>query len=1383
MFRVPAPRLSAVGLFALVASVGCGGQGLGCAGLKPLPKEPAPYGLPRNQLVEGGAQLRLTKPGLDKITAAIPGLLRSALMDNGTCAIQRVGYDLGPVTLFELCGETDCPGNKIGCGAFIYLSSKDLPSNLAPPFPKTAANMDDGKLNVTVTVSQSSATAPVRFKVRIKMDVVIPISLNAFDTGACYLIGRSDHAADRNLSPIDIEASLDLGINPTTGELTLALAPGSAINIISTSIGVDSSGGACSLGSFILNPAIDLAESLLNSFIGDFLINTLLRGVFEDLIKQLLPKPLGIAGTLDPGSFLANFSPPPDTNLELYMVPGGYVKSSAGGLTIGVNTGVNSDRDQSTRSTGTDSEASLCVPIRPVPNLGDKPWSLPISPTSTNYHLEPANEFAGLPDPKNMAGMTTDLAMGLSRTFFDLFAFHLYNSGSMCMSINGSAIPQLNAGTLGVIIPSLSKIAENRNAPLALVVRPQQPPVFTFGIGDPSDPLLKIGVTDMRIDFYAWVEERFVRVFTTSIDVNLGLNLTVTKSAAGKPALQPTLIGLDAANVKITILNTDLLAESPTDLAAVFPSLINIAASAAAGAIPPIELPAFAGFGLSELEVRRVQTTEDDFLGIFAALDVSATQPRVDWSDPEHPKLYGELETSAHVAHVSVPRPDELKAAFRSGKAPAHGSSLRPTVGVQASATGNDGKPVEFSYRVDGGLWHPWTSSSNLTIEDDAFFLQGRHHIDVRSRIAGNVAYWTEDSTPVRLPVVIDSQPPEVKAVLGQATEAEASIGATGFDLVTPADKLVYAWRVPGTQAAGWSSSLSITPAELTKLGERGVLAIELLARDEQGNVGVTTLDLSSLYGFHGRSQDPPKSSCGGCAASGQAPWSDASVWLILVAAIVYHRRRLGATVLLPFALGAPLLLGCADGGNSCRIDDDCAKKKCDVGQIPACNKGKKGGSCQCVYDLPVGDAGRFASMTLIDGLAYVAAYSETYGDLLIGNTQPPARIANWQFVDGVPREAPVDPDSRVRGGIANTGDDVGRYTSIATTPWEDPVIAYYDKTNASLKFAQFGVVQWRSHTVDDGLGSPDVGGDDVGRWVSLSLDSEGRPGIAYTAIVKSGTDGLPEGQLKWAQAKTPFPESSSDWTVSIIDRRALGQNASAGGAPDMGADDLAPAAPAPEPLLPEAVGIMAQVARKADGTPGIVYYDRARGNLRYVEQSGGMWGASIVLDGEDQNGKDTGDVGQYPSLVYDAQGIGHVSYVDATRDNLMYIDTLNKVRTIVDDGFRPGEEMTNDGLPSPVYHLVGDSSSIQLSGTTPIIAYQDSTTVQVRFAQRNADGTWSHRALAGHDMTFKGSYGFYTTMRVSGPHAVVASYVINQQTTPPQFFVDVLDVDLGLVQ
>src|SRR5581483_11799320 len=170
---------------------------------------------------------------------------------------------------------------------------------------------------------------------------------------------------------------------------------------------------------------------------------------------------------------------------------------------------------------------------------------------------------------------------------------------------------------------------------------------------------------------------------------------------------------------------------------------------------------------------------------------------------------------------------------------------------------------------------------------------------------------------------------------------------------------------------------------------------------------------------------------------------------------------------------------------------------------------------CQCNPDVALGDVGRFSSMALGGPYAYVAAYNSTYGDLMIGHIAPPGVIANWDFVDGVPDESPDVSNSHVRGGVMTKGDDVGRYTSIQITPASDPIIAYYDNTHATLKFASFGVIRWHNHVVDKGTTGPEGAGDDVGRYACMSLAPDGTPGIAYTALVQKGMSGMPEGQLR----------------------------------------------------------------------------------------------------------------------------------------------------------------------------------------------------------------------------------------------------------------------------
>jgi hypothetical protein len=151
--------------------------------------------------------------------------------------------------------------------------------------------------------------------------------------------------------------------------------------------------------------------------------------------------------------------------------------------------------------------------------------------------------------------------------------------------------------------------------------------------------------------------------------------------------------------------------------------------------------------------------------------------------------------------------------------------------------------------------------------------------------------------------------------------------------------------------------------------------------------------------------------------------------------------------------------------------------------------------------------------------------------------------------------------------------------------------------------------------------------------------------------------------------------------------------------------------------------------------------------------------------------------------LTYDATDIAHVSYVDSTHNDLDYVNSMQRTPQIVDDGWRTSDEQTLDGLNSPVLHMVGASSSIQMVGGKIVIAYQDATTLQLRTASRAPmDTKWTTMTLAGHASPFKGAYGFYAGLRVADKRAVVSSYGINQQVDPPQLFVEVFVVDLGLI-
>jgi len=1375
MSRTLAHRVFAAASLVLTFGVGCGSSsGGGCGGLRPLPADPKPLGFPTDQLIEGGLQARITKPGMDKLTATIPQLLSGAL-GNGFCAkTQSSIYNfLGQsANVCEQPSPTCKDGNgnpTNGCNAYVFLDSAKRPSNHAtgdvmPPVP---AGNQDGKDKIIITVQDSPPAPNPQIVVDAWIDILVPVKLVAHGifSGSCYLYAYTNHVDDNNAEPMHIVATIGITTDATTGELHLNL---DNLSIPNFGLTTDGSGGVCGF----LSAVADAGLSFLNSLpqiITDFIIN-LIKPLLNNLLQSFLPKPLGLAGVMNSGALLSKFDPPQDTNLEVFIVPGGYVGSSAGGLTLGVMSGLNSDRDETTRSPGLTSEPSFCVPSRPTPDLTQAPWMLPFNAPRKDFTLAAAGPFAGNPDPTDAMGQLQDVAIGVSRTFLDLAGFHIYNSGTLCLHVGGSAIPQLTGGTLAVLIPSLGTILEDKKAPLELVLRPQTPINFTIGAGTMADPLVHVAIEDMRIDFYAWIEERYVRLLTLALDMNLGLNLTVTMDPMTmKAAVQPTIVGLDAKNVKLRISNTDLLQEPPAQLQMLFPTLINIATGALGGAIKPIPLPSVAGFSLNDLTISKVQTSQDDFLGIFAKIVSGSPQALIDWSDPLHPHLAGQLRLQGLVSRVDVPPAAQLQQLFDNGATPAmFDVTARPRVTFSLAAEGAAGQPVEYAYRVDGGMWHDWFQGSNPVIADDAFLLQGWHTVELRSRV---VNQWFTESAPQSFNVLIDSVPPELHPALDP--DDAQRIAFHGFDIVSDASKLTYAYVAANGVRTSFTHDDGMSLKLAKQLTSDGRTKMQIGVMDEAGNVGDYQIDLADVNGFHGRTTNPPPSGGCGCTVGGAPDTSSSKLGFVVVAllgAALLWRRRALLIILCAGAVGA-LASGCGNS-NQCSLDDDCAKMACPGGQVPQCQSNM----CICAPDIVPGDVGRFSSMALIGQNAYVAAYNTYYGDLMIGHVTPPGVVPSWDFVDGFPDEGPTSvTNSHIRGGVETKGDDVGRYTSIQTTPKNTPVIAYYDRTHGALRFASFNVIRWKVHYVDKGMGKPGAGGDDIGKWASMSLDKDGKPSIAYTATVMNGTmSGKPEGQLRIAQAKTADPQSTSDWTVTVLDARPLPMDMTT---PDGGT-------PPPALLLPEGIGLMPSLARRPDGAPGIAYYDRTRGNLRYIEflNNMGKWSAPVILDGEDPMGNDTGDVGMYPSLAYDESSVGHISYVNATHDNLLAMDTMKKMVEVVDDGYRPGDETTLDGIQSPVYHLVGDSSSVQTVSGQVVIAYQDSTVEQLRIAQRGPDGKWMTSVVAGHMMPFKGAYGFYANLRLSDKKGIISSYAIDQQLDNPLYYVEVFAVDLGLI-
>ncbi len=1291
-------------LFVVAAGACSGTSGCGaCSATAPLPGG----ALPAGQTVEGGAQIRITQQGFSKLTEILPGAISSSL-GGGFCIPK------GSAVGVTYCDST-CSNGTNGCQVNVGLS----------------------QLSTTVTSGND-------LNVHIDAHGTSHVPLDTF-LGGCSI--------DVTVAHLVADADIAFGIDPTTGELTVHAA---SVNNLSFS-GINFSG--CSFIGSVLTDVVGFIGDILDSSIGQFAVQ-LLTPVIDNILQGLLPHPLGIAGMMDVGKLLQGVSPGTTAEMEARIVPGGYVSLNHGGMSLGVITGLNSDEDPTTRQAGLDSEPALCVPPIPAPDFAAPPASLPRS-SRTTFQLAPAGAFAGGMDP------AADLAMGISETTLDLAGHHMVTSGALCLGVGTSFVKQLNVGTIGILVPSLAALDKTGTAPLLLVTRPQRALDFSIGDNSATSPALTIGISHMEVDFYAFLYDRYVRAFTMDLSMNVGVGLDVEQQAGMPATITPTLSGISSSTVTVSVINSEFVKEDAASLSAILPSVFDLV-TPLLGNIAPITVPSFAGFTLNNPTIGKVTTSQDDFLALTATLGTSpafrelartnsfAAEGVMKIDGPPR-ALALPSNGTARLVQVATPKPELVIAALK-GRV----GGVLPRVTFDVDAVDADGRDLEWSWNLNGGLWRPWTTGPELVISDRALAWQGKYTVGLKSRVKGD--YMTVRTAP-SVDVIIDSVAPTIDEAKITTTEGVMSVPM--HDIVSEGH-LQFAFAKPSapepaTFTAGETATISASDAAgLTEAGE-----LVLYVKDEVGIVEPFILSTP----FHGTGTGA------GCACGATGTPSTGGLLLVgLVGGIVLfpRRRGLGRSVVrglgravrgarrtqqgrlaIGFAswLGLSTMMslvpGCSchktEGATACETGDDCPADACGTGQLPFCIDG----TCVCSDDIPAGRIGPYSAIaTAPDGTAWVSAYAESHGDLVVASVQQGGRIEDtqWEWVDGIPDEPPTIAGSMIRGGIAGAGVDVGMYTSIQVAPDGTPMVTYFDVDHASLQFAAKVGGVWQKHTVDIGTGNVDGTGDSVvGMYTALTLRTDdGRPGVAYLAHVNDGT-GV-HAEVRFAAAQVPIPTQTSDWLFWVVDTAPVPAVGSGG--------DIYP--------LPGGLGLFVDVSRDPNTqAPVVAYYDRANGDLKVskFDTNAGQFATPVVLAGT------TDDSGWSPSVVVDAQSVIHVAYVDATKDDLTIItDQANASPTVIDDGYRVvGQSI--DGLPKPTFDFVGDDAKLLNTPSGYYVAYQDATTQELLLAHQTADGTWSHVSIAGATDPWPGAYGFFASAAQTASEIVMSSWVIDQPT------------------
>jgi hypothetical protein len=990
---------------------------------------------------------------------------------------------------------------------------------------------------------------------------------------------------------------------------------------------------------------------------------------------------IGLESKMDVGSALASFAPGTQASMDILAVLGGWSVADTG-LSLGMLGGGRGDPH------------SPCVSPVPAPSPG-------AIPPSTTFFTDV------LPD----GAEPYHLGIGVHKSELDSLGWGAYDSGVLCLHIGTASVAQLSAKTVGLIIPSLADLVHVPDAPLFLSMRPAQPPTFTLGKGtfkvDPmsgmksiDDPLLHVKILDFAIDFYAFVDERYVRIMTLTSDIDLPISLDV--DAMGQ--LVPLIGDVSSAFTNLRVTNSELLAESPEDLAQSFPTLLGVAVGTLTSSLKPIALPALMGLNIRP---KSITTTDPDangvnqFLSIFADLAVATPLERA-------------AETTARLVSLSLPPTAGFAVTGRGGTV--------PTATLQLGGRSVNGRALEWSWALDGGAWSPFSAAETIVIHDPRLWLQGRHNVDVRARTEGFST--SLDLTPARVELLVDTVPPE------GSFAADGTI--TASDRVTETSALLYRWR----DGSGWSDW---SPTPRVPFAADRIPHAEVQAQDEAGNVGGLE--------FHGRTTNPPSSSGCGCEVGAASPTGASGLFAFVLVLGLLARRR----VVLLLALVLSMTAGCNEAHLT---KGDFEDPLHEIGRYHdiVCDKGvfhvsayddstgdltyaritdpKKAIGWQvvdgidptAVADMPGGyrhgvsdpgpDVGMYSSIALTkSGAPRIAYYDNTNGALKLAEGPHPWHVSTVQA-----------------GDMKNL--KVGLYTRISLDANDIPSIAYMA---TGISDGNGGFTSELRVATADGP-SPTKDSD----WKVTVVDTTrircgGLCPSGQACIEAAMVNGMPNGDP--SQASCTSTTTDCNPACATADACIKGTCVTPEAAPDGD--------------LPEGIGLFTNLFRQPSGFV-LVYHDRSQGDLKMAQQAGGSYTVSI-LDGDDPST----DRGQFCSAAYGPDGTLHIAYVDAIADQLLYMGVTSASPT-------PAPEVVDNGQRPDGPHSVGAGAVLYVDKTSPEIVYQDQVTSDLLIARGGGPWGWAplRTGLAG--------YGWWPHLVSDGTQVWMSHFVYDRAAGNP---------------
>lgn len=1011
---------------ALFIASGCAGEGCSCMA-------PLENGFPADERQSNAVQARLSGTGLEFLTDNLP-LLEDQLFPEG------LSFPVPPS-----CGADP----RVCCYVPYGYCRLDLDIDPKPlDLPRLEIEpIADDRLGLTI-------------RARVRTPVSMPVHQKGlFGDIQCQVSINSAWSGDPSIS---MYLELALADDPLTGE-TRADVVGSQVWGLSGD-DVDIAGGLlCGFAS-----EADAASRMMSQFRQE------LPGVIDDFLckecagdgdcaplgtcagdgvcivgsdaGQRCMQSFGISGRMDAVAVLGSLPSDAAGAIDLYLAAGGFARSVAGGVSLGALTGA--------------------LPAGPV----DRHDCVPASAEPPASDVAQSTVLRGNTHPTS--GQPFDLGIGVSRAFLERAAWAAHQAGFLCLDVGAERVPLLQAGSLAVLAPSLIDLVTDDDAPLFLLVRPQQPPSIALGAGTLTDggggqvevdePLLEIHLPELEIDLYLLIDQRYVRILTMRGDLRLPLALDVD----GDGRIVPVLGDVAEAFENLTVANSEILAESPEAIAARFPALLSVALPALADGLGGFDVPAFSGMTLDLGPGSFTAIEGDSILGIFGDLAAGAAAVRT-------------ARTRAAITAIDGP-----------------GAAVELALGGESAS----GAALEWQVRLDGGFWSPYSQSPRLRLQRQALWLQGGHRIEVRAREIGVPR--TTDPQPVVIDLLIDALPvveeDDQAGFHGSAgnggCECQSGGGSAGGLLVVLACALIL-WRPRRTAVvaallvmigcggdsggqpdvdAGAAEPTVVVPgptgrwASMAAEGQRTVVAAYEQDFGDLVVAEVTGEGAPPFTVIQGAPDGPvvldPTGYRGGVTAAGD----DVGAWTSIalhdgVAAVAYQHRDRGALHLA---------------------------RETDAGWVTH------------EIDRPeAGEVGLYASLSLdaagVPGIAYMARIpADPDPD---GHPQITAEL-RWAQAAG---PAPDGPDSwtievidqvtvPAEPAFADLPTGTGAFACAVRLPGDIPAVAYYDQQAGDLRLALRAPEGWQVRPLD---GGPAV---DRGQWASAAVAADGTLWVAY---------------------------------------------------------------------------------------------------------------------------------------------------------------------------------------------------------------------------------------------------------------------------------------------